>query len=231
MGFEITRFDGQVKDELICSLCSGVFDQPIMIKGCEHTFCSECMRKSFDKKNTCPIDGRIISEKDLVPAPRVLKNLLKKLPIKCDFESSGCSLSINLDELNIHVKTCLYNPLETQCEKGCGKFIARREMMTHQCSTEDVMMILLQTNIKLEQLKVECEKIDELKSEIVRQEGSLEELKVECEKIDGLKSEIVRQEGSLEELKNQNLELKEKLGINCFVLNMYQYIDFIKLFQ
>ena len=33
MGYEITRFEGEVDEELLCPICSGVLEDPVQVSG------------------------------------------------------------------------------------------------------------------------------------------------------------------------------------------------------
>jgi len=39
MGFDIQRFPNCIDEELICSICGGVLQDPLQAPSCEHTFC------------------------------------------------------------------------------------------------------------------------------------------------------------------------------------------------
>jgi hypothetical protein len=34
MGYEVHRFEGDVDEELICPICSGVLEEPLQVKNC-----------------------------------------------------------------------------------------------------------------------------------------------------------------------------------------------------
>ena len=36
MGFEVNRFQGDVDEELICPICSGVLEEPLQVTICVH---------------------------------------------------------------------------------------------------------------------------------------------------------------------------------------------------
>jgi len=39
MGFDVTRFEGEVDEELVCPICSAVLEDPRLAPECEHAFC------------------------------------------------------------------------------------------------------------------------------------------------------------------------------------------------
>lgn len=55
MGFEVNRFQGEVDEELVCPICSGVLEDPLQVRKIERTKlqCSEhiamCMSVTVDR--------------------------------------------------------------------------------------------------------------------------------------------------------------------------------------
>ena len=79
MGFDITRFESTVDDELICAICEGVLQNPIQVVSCEHVFCSDCLDQWIAKgKKNCPLDREAIKGGEDMKAPRIVINLLAK---------------------------------------------------------------------------------------------------------------------------------------------------------
>ncbi len=87
MGYDPKRFFSKVDDEFVCSICTSIVENPVQTK-CEHLFCSKCINEWVNVKKTCPIDGGSLTIEDLGEPNRVLRNLLNKLDIKCDFGKS-----------------------------------------------------------------------------------------------------------------------------------------------
>eukprot|EP01084_Bolivina_argentea_P104481 187075_1 len=40
---------------LRCPICKNYFENPVLLSGCSHNFCSDCIRRSLLHKNECPI--------------------------------------------------------------------------------------------------------------------------------------------------------------------------------
>jgi len=85
MGYDPSRFVGNVDDELKCPICCSILKDALQAPQCEHTFCSSCINEWLTIQCNCPVDRRSLTRSDLKPAPRVLRNFLAKLDIKCDF--------------------------------------------------------------------------------------------------------------------------------------------------
>lgn len=95
MGYDPARFDNEVDDELKCPICCFVLQDAVQSPDCEHTFCQECINEWLTRQSNCPVDRQPLTRADLKPAPRVLRNFLAKLDIKCDFGEpllSDCGL-------------------------------------------------------------------------------------------------------------------------------------------
>ncbi|CAG2104034.1 unnamed protein product [Medioppia subpectinata] len=165
MGYEITRFESTVDDELICSICEGVLQNPIQVVTCEHVFCSDCLEDWLDKgKHTCPLDREQVNREDL-KTPRIVSNLLAKLSIKCDFADYGCQVVVKLENLAKHLTQCAFNPnTPMQCEKGCGLMLANRaEFEGHNCMEKLHALVRGQS----EQLEAQQRQISELRDAFV----------------------------------------------------------------
>ncbi|XP_026325289.1 E3 ubiquitin-protein ligase NRDP1-like [Hyposmocoma kahamanoa] len=106
MGFEIKRFQGDVDEELICPICSGVLEDPLQAPTCEHAFCSACIREWISRQPTCPVDRQAVTSSQLRPVPRILRNLLSRLCTSCDNAPHGCSAVLKLDSLQSHLLEC-----------------------------------------------------------------------------------------------------------------------------
>ncbi|RWS14234.1 E3 ubiquitin-protein ligase NRDP1-like protein [Dinothrombium tinctorium] len=113
MGFDVKRFEnlGELEDELICSICLGVFDDPYILASCGHTFCKQCIDQWFEEKRNCPNDGISVGfYRELLPAPIPLKNIIAKLKIRCDYEEKGCQQIVQVQNLSKHCEECEYRP-------------------------------------------------------------------------------------------------------------------------
>jgi len=139
MGFDVGRFTAVVDEELLCPICSCVLELPLQLEGCEHAFCAACIRQWITRGSpTCPVDRQQVTPQQLQPVPRILKNLLSRLEIRCDNHSHGCESVLRLDALPNHLKDCAHNPKRpVPCERGCGlTTIPLDEMSNHNCVKE-----------------------------------------------------------------------------------------------
>ncbi|NWV57827.1 RNF41 ligase, partial [Daphoenositta chrysoptera] len=121
MGYDVARFQGDVDEDLICPICSGVLEEPVQAPHCEHAFCNACITQWFSQQQTCPVDRSVVTVAHLRPVPRIMRNMLSKLQITCDNAVFGCTAVVRLDNLMAHLNDCEHNPKRpVTCEQGCG---------------------------------------------------------------------------------------------------------------
>ncbi|KAJ9579933.1 hypothetical protein L9F63_004406 [Diploptera punctata] len=134
MGFEVNRFQGEVDEELVCPICSGVLEDPLQAPVCEHAFCRACIQEWISRQPTCPVDRQPITSAQLRPVPRILRNLLSRKSFHRDY---GCTSVMKLDSLSSHLEECEHNPKRpVPCEQGCGLVIPKDELKDHNCVKE-----------------------------------------------------------------------------------------------
>ncbi|KAM4796853.1 E3 ubiquitin-protein ligase NRDP1 [Rhinophrynus dorsalis] len=134
MGYDVTRFQGDVDEDLICPICSGVLEEPVQAPHCEHAFCNACITQWFSQQQTCPVDRSVVTVAHLRPVPRIMRNMLSKLQITCDNAVFGCTTIVRLDNLMSHLTDCEHNPKRpVTCEQGCGLEMPKDELPNHNC--------------------------------------------------------------------------------------------------
>lgn len=84
MGYDLTRFVDHVDDEFQCQICTLVLENPIETP-CEHFFCDKCIKEWLSMDKVCPVDRQPLTTADLRPPCRLLRNLIGKFAMKCDF--------------------------------------------------------------------------------------------------------------------------------------------------
>lgn len=155
MGYEVVRFQGDVDEELICAICSGVLEDPLQAPQCEHAFCSVCIHEWLTRQPTCPVDRNPITPNQLKPVPRILRNLLARLCITCENVNYGCTAVVNLDMLQAHLQECEHNPKKpVHCEAGCGLVVPMDELKDHNCVRE-LRNLVQQQQHKMSEIQVE----------------------------------------------------------------------------
>ena len=175
MGYEIDRFVGEVDEELLCPICGHVLQNPLQIKNCEHCFCTPCIEEWMKHQQICPVDrSPVVSLSNLIPAPRILRNLLSRLRIKCENEQFGCSAVVSLDSLEAHVNECQYNPQRpVSCDKGCGSTVPLDKLSQHNCIRE----LSQKLEVQMSFMKSLNQQVQQLQQELAEQKGETTLLK------------------------------------------------------
>lgn len=164
MGYDLNRFEGEVDEELLCLICSGVLENPVQAPVCEHAFCSACIQEWLKRQSTCPVDRQVITSSQLQAVPRILKNLLARLTIQCCNVEFGCSAWVKLDALNAHLTECEHNPKRpVHCDLGCGLVIPLDEINQHNCVRE--LRTIIQT--QSEQITDLLEKVQDQQQQLI----------------------------------------------------------------
>uniref|UniRef100_A0A1A9WVT8 E3 ubiquitin-protein ligase NRDP1 n=1 Tax=Glossina brevipalpis TaxID=37001 RepID=A0A1A9WVT8_9MUSC len=155
MGYDLHRFQGEIDEELICPICSGVVEEPVQSAMCEHMFCRECIKEWLTRQPSCPMDRNYLTVASLNKVPRIMRILLSRLSITCNNAADGCTLIIKLGDLNSHVRQCEYNPNRLlPCEKGCGIIMPKDMLKDHNC-VRDLRAIILEQKRKIYTFKKE----------------------------------------------------------------------------
>ena len=108
-GIEKSRVVGKEEDELdefICGICQHIFDEPVVTQCCRQSYCKVCINQWLENHNTCPNDRENLTVGQLLPASRMVINLLSKLKIKCENYGTDCQTVLTIEEMVNHMKTC-----------------------------------------------------------------------------------------------------------------------------
>jgi len=89
-----------IKEEIICEICYGIAIKPKICKSCETLFCENCINNWKNKNNSCP---KRCSNFIIQDAPKVVKKLLDKIEIKCEYCQNNFKYEIYV---NKHFPEC-----------------------------------------------------------------------------------------------------------------------------
>lgn len=115
MGYELTRFIGEIDQEFLCPMCKLVLENPVQIP-CEHIFCYDCIKRQIAIEKTCPVDLIPITINGTVsvfkPPSQTFRDLLYQLNITCDFRKRKCNKHFRLLQFSLFF--LLQNHLDVQ---------------------------------------------------------------------------------------------------------------------
>lgn len=131
MGYNTSIFVSQVDRSLLCGICAGVFRKPL-VTHCGHTFCEECLERWMSATShvdkTCPVCRRDVDLSKTAPV-LALRAFIEGLSVECENSINGCTMVLNLGELESHLKSCRYTLLECN---SCDKMFLQSEIHEHR---------------------------------------------------------------------------------------------------
>ena len=128
MGWDIDRFPEPDKD-LVCCICTGILDDPVETR-CRHVYCRECLETWNRTRPVCPTCREVVNPRDVRAVNPVLKNIIGKQMISCDYKPNGCEENTTIDLLESHLEECKYK-LEECTNHGCTVQTLRGEAVEH----------------------------------------------------------------------------------------------------
>ena len=241
MGYTLDRFKSMIDDELKCPLCCGVLQDPIQSQKCEHAFCQKCINEWLKNSKTCPIDENSLCSEQLEPIPRIVRNIINHLKVKCDFSAEGCNSIVNLEDLETHKKTCSFNSeISIPCEKKCGAMMTKSKLKSHDC-IQDLKELILEQRKEIQKLRnllaSLINTIEEQKQILIQNNSSLIDLSFRYQSskkivlnLEKSIHEIVqladKQESSLQ-IQAQNLREKitQETTLEIYISNVDRYVS------
>lgn len=97
--------ESSIPEDLICPICSEPLREPVCADQCGHTFCRECITKTFRQMSTCPTCRHSLTLADFRSiTTRPFLNQLNQLLVQC----KQCSKSgIQRGDFKEHIATCV----------------------------------------------------------------------------------------------------------------------------
>ncbi|OMJ85236.1 hypothetical protein SteCoe_13472 [Stentor coeruleus] len=131
MGYETERFIGTINDNLICSICQEVLEDPMECSECQTNFCSACIALWMTKSKICPNRCDL----KLQRSHRFVRSELEKLQISCVNKDFGCEILLKLEFLKQHEdRDCFYRRISCINEGCMEKFlVSERENHEQSC--------------------------------------------------------------------------------------------------
>lgn len=156
--YSVDNFDPRPSEELVCTVCRGVFRQPVECP-CRHVFCRSCIGQWLQLQTSCPVCRQETVPSSIVPVLPLVSNLVARLTTRCP--NSGCEKKMSLEHLQRHAKNCEWRRLQcpdcenhfradaftehrrdrcprrlVRCSAQCGFDVRAEELPIHDCCTE-----------------------------------------------------------------------------------------------
>ena len=121
-------------DELFkCKICTLILRDPHITDCCGENACHLCIVKAAENGGPCPIPG-CRSKRVKINLNRDLRSIILESDVYCQSKEAGCEWVGKLDELNKHLKECLF--VEEECQRHCGIQIQRQAVEHHESVCE-----------------------------------------------------------------------------------------------
>jgi hypothetical protein len=129
--FVIDPNRSQMMSEYICDLCKGVFHHTTT-DDCGHFYCKECILKSLETSNICPLNpSNIIKSENLKHVP-FIDSIINKQQIYCKNRGRVCTWVGEVIELSKHLNLeCLKESIKCPF-KQCTAYMLREDLPTHE---------------------------------------------------------------------------------------------------
>ncbi|KAI9007567.1 hypothetical protein CLU79DRAFT_778137 [Phycomyces nitens] len=115
---------------LICCICQTPFIDPV-ISPCGHTFCQSCIYQAIETSSHCPIDRAPLEIENLIPAVKIITNMVNELIVQCPRLDAGCDYQGQRQFIQNHLDNdCLYSSSACQMEE-CKALVYKKDFASH----------------------------------------------------------------------------------------------------
>ncbi|XP_028414539.1 E3 ubiquitin-protein ligase NRDP1-like [Dendronephthya gigantea] len=206
-GYDVSRFQAEVREDVLCSICYKVPKNPRLCQHQEHVFCLSDISQWLLGNKTCPVCRDPLSQETLRRPTGFLKNYLNDLKIKCDHHERGCPDYVRLEHLPKHVEQCGYAPVMCRNE-GCDTEVNRRDVENHE---KNFCQFRLAKCHDCKNIKINVDGLRMSQNEINVGMTSLERKQDEIKKnVDGLKMSQNEMNVRMTSLERKQDEMKRK---------------------
>ena len=97
----------------------------------QHCFCRSCITQHLRNAKRCPTCNDKLTAETLVKPPRMVKEVINELNIRCVYNNRGCQEIPQLQHLDRHEDSCGFTPVVCTNE-GCGTTVNKRDLIHHE---------------------------------------------------------------------------------------------------
>ena len=221
-GYDEERFVTTVNRNFICLICFNVLKDPVLCPKNQHCFCRGCITKHLENAKRCPTCADDLTVNTLIEAPRMIKDILNELNIRCIYIDRGCQEILQLQHLDSHEDTCGFTPAVCT-NQGCGATVNQRDLIHHESevcefrklkchSCEETTKTLADIQKRMTNLET---KVGTMETKLTNVEKNMADMKTDVEgKIESVNNEVTGLKTALiegfNELKDVLLEKKQE---------------------
>ena len=130
-GYDEERFVTTISRNFLCLICFNVLKDPVLCPRNQHCFCRGCITKHLENSQRCPTCADELTEETLTEPPRMVKDYLNELNIRCVYHDRGCEEIVQLQHLDQHEDSCGFTPVVCR-NQGCGAILNKRDLIHHE---------------------------------------------------------------------------------------------------
>ena len=130
-GFDEERFTTKVNRNFLCLICFSVLKDPVLCPRNHHCFCRGCITKHLENYQRCPTCADELTVETLIEPPRMVKDYINELNIRCVYVDRGCQEIVQLQHLDQHEAACGFTPAVCT-NPGCGATVNQRDFDNHE---------------------------------------------------------------------------------------------------
>ena len=130
-GYDEERFVTKISRNFLCLICFNVLKDPVLCPRNQHCFCRGCISKHLENSRRCPTCADDLTEETLTEPPRMVKDYLNELNIRCIYHDRGCEEIVQLQHLDQHEDSCGFTPAVCR-NQDCGAILNKRDLINHE---------------------------------------------------------------------------------------------------
>ena len=130
-GYDEERFVTSINRNFLCLICFNVLKDPVLCRRNQHCFCRGCITKHLENSRRCPTCADELTEETLTEPPRMVRDYLNELNIRCVYHDRGCEEIVQLQHLDQHEDSCGFTPAVCS-NPGCGATLNKRDLTIHE---------------------------------------------------------------------------------------------------
>ena len=130
-GYDEERFVTTISRNFLCLICFNVLKDPVLCPRNQHCFCRGCITKHLENSRRCPTCADDLTEETLTEPPRMVKDYLNELNIRCIYHNRGCEEVVQLQHLDQHEDSCGFTPAVCR-NQSCGALLNKRDLIHHE---------------------------------------------------------------------------------------------------
>ena len=130
-GYDEERFVTTISRNFLCLICFNVLKDPVLCPRNQHCFCRGCITKHLENSRRCPTCADELTEETLTEPPRMVKDYLNELNIRCIYHDRGCEEIVQLQHLDQHEDSCGFTPAVCR-NQDCGAILNKQDLINHE---------------------------------------------------------------------------------------------------